>query len=180
MAVHRRYWTLDAAQDDEDHRPKEEHVQGKAFSRSGKTRSNASLLVQLSQGEYIAPEKIEDSYSRSQFVSQVFVYGDSYKNYPVAIVVLNEDYTRKWLEKNGNGSTDIYDEKVRDVVMNDMLREGKKRDLMSYEQIKAIEFVKEPFSIENGLLTPTFKNRRYAIEKKYKDRFIYLYSTIDA
>lgn len=137
-------------------------------------------MYKLSQGEYIAPEKIEEAYNRSQFVSQVFVYGDSYKNFPVAIVVLNEDYAKKWLEKNENEVRSINDDKFREVVLNDMLREGKKRGLMSYEQIKAIEFIKEPFTIENGLLTPTFKNRRYAIEKKYKDRFVYLYSTIDA
>jgi len=38
-------------------------------------------MYKLSQGEYIAPEKIEDAYSRCQFVSQVFVYGDSYKKF---------------------------------------------------------------------------------------------------
>ena len=134
----------------------------------------------MSQGEYIAPEKIEDAYNRSQFVSQVFVYGDSYKNFPVAIVVLNEDYAKKWIEKNENEVQSINDDKFREIVLNDMLREGKKRGLMSYEQIKAIEIIKDPFTIENGLLTPTFKNRRYAIEKKYKDRFVYLYSTVDA
>lgn len=134
----------------------------------------------MSQGEYIAPEKIEDAYSRSQFVSQVFVYGDSFKNYPVAIVVLNEEYVRKWMAKEGNPIQDINDPKFREIVFNDMIREGKKRDLMSYEQIKAIEFTQEPFTIENGLLTPTFKNRRYAIEKKYKDRFVQLYKTVDA
>jgi long-chain acyl-CoA synthetase len=134
----------------------------------------------LSQGEYIAPEKIEDAYSRSQFVSQVFVFGDSYKSCPVAIVVLNEDFVKKWLAKDTTGIKSDADEKFRQVVLNDMIREGKKRDLMSYEQIKAIEFVKEPFTIENGLLTPTFKNRRYAIEKKYLDRFVELYKTIDA
>jgi long-chain acyl-CoA synthetase len=135
----------------------------------------------LSQGEYIAPEKIEDAYSRSQFVSQVYVYGDSYQSYPVAIVFLNGDYVKKWMA-NDTTTTDNSptDEKLRAAVLKDMVREGKKRGLMSYEQIKAIELIKEAFTIENGLLTPTFKNRRYAIEKKYKDRFIELYKNMDA
>jgi len=50
---------------------------------------------------------------------------------------------------------------------------------MSYEQVKAIEFIEEPFTIENGLLTPTYKSRRFAVEKKYKDLFLNLYKTTD-
>jgi long-chain acyl-CoA synthetase len=61
-----------------------------------------------------------------------------------------------------------------------MVREGKKRGLMSYEQVKAIDIIKEAFTIENGLLTPTFKSRRFAVEKKYKDLLMSLYSNIDA
>jgi long-chain acyl-CoA synthetase len=61
-----------------------------------------------------------------------------------------------------------------------MTREGKKRGLMSYEQVKAIDIIKEAFTIENGLLTPTFKSRRFAVEKKYKDLLMSLYSNIDA
>jgi long-chain acyl-CoA synthetase len=56
-----------------------------------------------------------------------------------------------------------------------MIHEGKKHGLMSYEQVKIIEFVNEPFTVEDGLLTPTFKVRRYAIEKKYKELFQKLY-----
>jgi len=133
----------------------------------------------LSQGEYIAPEKIEDAYSRSQFVSQVFVYGDSYKNFPLAVVVLNDDYVKKWNEKNNNNAQSNTEDALKEIVLNDMIREGKKRGLMSYEQVKAIEFIKEPFTVENGLLTPTFKSRRFAVEKKYKELFMNLYKKID-
>jgi long-subunit acyl-CoA synthetase (AMP-forming) len=52
-----------------------------------------------------------------------------------------------------------------------MVRKGREHGLMPYEQVKAIEFVKEPFTIQNELLTQTFKTRRYAIEKKYKELF---------
>jgi long-chain acyl-CoA synthetase len=70
--------------------------------------------------------------------------------------------------------------KLKQTVLEDMIREGKRRGLMSYEQVKAIEFIKEPFTIENGLLTPTFKARRFAVEKKYKDLFKTIYETANA
>ncbi|CAF5166936.1 unnamed protein product, partial [Rotaria magnacalcarata] len=41
-----------------------------------------------------------------------------------------------------------------------MIEKGKERDLMSFEQVKVIAIITEPFTIENGLLTPTFKARR--------------------
>ncbi|CAF1501122.1 unnamed protein product [Rotaria sordida] len=70
--------------------------------------------------------------------------------------------------------------KLKRIVLDDMIREGKRRGLMSYEQVKAIEFIKEPFTIENGLLTPTFKARRYAVEKKYKELFQKIYKSVHA
>jgi long-chain acyl-CoA synthetase len=141
-------------------------------------------LFQLSQGEYVAPEKIEDVYARSRFISQVFVYGDSLESCLVAIVLLNEDYVKRWAATEGF----VYDatrspdsiKKVKTAILDDMTREGKKRGLMSYEQVKAIDFIKEPFTIENGLMTPTFKARRYAVEKKYKETFQNIYRSITA
>lgn len=43
------------------------------------------------KGEYISPEKVENVYIRSEFVSQVFVDGSSLKDYVVAIVVPDAD-----------------------------------------------------------------------------------------
>lgn len=134
----------------------------------------------MSQGEYVAPEKIEDVYARSRFLSQVFVYGDSFESFLIAIVVLNDDYVKKWADAEGHKmeSPDL-NTKLKQIILADMTREGKRRGLMSYEQVRAIEFIKEIFSIENGLLTPTFKARRYAVEKKYKELFQNIYKTIN-
>ncbi|CAF4862145.1 unnamed protein product [Rotaria sp. Silwood1] len=141
-------------------------------------------MYKLSQGEYVAPEKIEDVYARSRFISQIYVYGDSFESFLVAIVILNDDYVKQWAKNEGyNVETIMSSElnaKLKQIVLDDMIREGKRRGLMSYEQVKAIEFIKESFTIENGLLTPTFKSRRYAIEKKYKELFQKIYKTIHA
>ncbi|CAF1500526.1 unnamed protein product [Adineta steineri] len=141
-------------------------------------------MYKLSQGEYVAPEKIEDVYARSRFISQIFVYGDSYESCLVAIVVLNDGFVKKWAQTEGNNVETIEpsesNTKLKQTVLEDMNHEGKRRGLMSYEQVKAIEFIKEPFTIENGLLTPTFKARRYAVEKKYKELFGKIYKSVNA
>lgn len=46
-------------------------------------------IFKLSQGEYIAPAKIEDIYAQSPYMVQVFVYGDSFKSCLVGIVIPN-------------------------------------------------------------------------------------------
>jgi len=94
--------------------------------------------------------------------------------------VLDDAHMKKWSEEEANRAIINNPERLKKVVLEDMTHEGKKRDLMSYEQVKVIEFIDEPFTIENGLLTPTFKSRRFAVEKKYKDLLLSLYTRIDA
>ncbi len=58
-------------------------------------------IFKLSQGEYIAPEKVENIFALCPFVAQSMVYGDSLKNCCVAIVVPEEGAMKKWAAENG-------------------------------------------------------------------------------
>jgi len=44
-------------------------------------------IFKLQQGEYIAPEKIENIYKRVKGVAEVFIYGDSLQSFVVGIIV---------------------------------------------------------------------------------------------
>lgn len=48
-----------------------------------------------------------------------------------------------------------------------------------YLQVKEYILHPEPFSVENGLLTPTFKNKRAAIKAKFKEEIDHLYSNLN-
>ncbi len=43
------------------------------------------------------------------------------------------------------------------------------QQLESHEQIKGVLMIKEPWSIENGILTPTLKIKRHVLEQKYHE-----------
>ena len=65
-------------------------------------------IFKLSQGEYLAPEKLENAYIQSPLVTQIMVYGNSYKNCAVAIVVPDEQALETWAKANGKSSADVY------------------------------------------------------------------------
>ncbi|WP_440888638.1 AMP-binding protein [Vibrio sp. WZ-1] len=43
------------------------------------------------------------------------------------------------------------------------------KELESHEQIKGVLMIQDPWSIENGILTPTLKIKRHALEQKYHE-----------
>lgn len=65
-------------------------------------------IFKLSQGEYVAPEKCENIFVQSNFISQIMVYGDSLQSCVVAIVVPEKDATAKWAAENGKDVDTIY------------------------------------------------------------------------
>lgn len=49
-------------------------------------------IFKLQQGEYVAPEKVENSYLKVRGVQEIFVYGDSLQSYTIAIAVLEKAF----------------------------------------------------------------------------------------
>ncbi|XP_036590433.1 long-chain-fatty-acid--CoA ligase 5 [Trichosurus vulpecula] len=138
-------------------------------------------IFKLSQGEYIAPEKIENVYIGSGPVSQVFVHGDSLRSSLVGVVVPDPDVFPKFAAKLGvQGSHEelCLNELVKKTILEDMLKTGRENGLKSFEQVKAIYIHPEAFSIENGLLTPTLKAKRAELAKYFRSQINNLYETI--
>ena len=106
-------------------------------------------------GDNISPVKIENEILNSDFIDQAIVYGDN-KPYIVALIILNE-------EKNHE----------KEIINNEIEKINK--NLSKIEKIKKYFVIKEKFSIENGMLTPTLKMKRYKIIEKYKKNFEEMY-----
>lgn len=138
-------------------------------------------IFKLAQGEYIAPEKIENIYIRSRLVLQVFVHGESLRSSLVAVVVPDSDVLPSFAAKLGvKGSFEelCQNQAVKEAILQDMQKLGKESGLKSFEQVKSIFLHSEPFSIENGLLTPTLKAKRGDLSKYFETQINSLYKTI--
>tara|TARA_B100001142_G_scaffold295839_1_gene317082 strand:+ start:94 stop:1827 length:1734 start_codon:yes stop_codon:yes gene_type:complete len=107
-------------------------------------------------GDNISPVKIENDISKISFVEQALVYGDN-KPYLIAIIVLS-------LEQKDLSN---------DEIQNEIDKINK--NLTKLEKIKKFIIVKEQFTIENGMMTPTLKLKRYKIIKKYLTEIEKLY-----
>ena len=107
-------------------------------------------------GDNISPLKIENELVNSEIIDQAIVYGDN-KPYLVALLVLNDE--KKSL---------TYEEIKQHI-------EKVNKKLSKIENIKKFFTINEKFSIENGMLTPTLKLKRFKIIQKYKNSFEKLY-----
>lgn len=58
----------------------------------------AKNIFKLAQGEYIAPEKLENVYIQSPFIQQLYVHGDSLQSFLVAVIIPDFSAIKKWAE----------------------------------------------------------------------------------
>ncbi|KAI9594291.1 hypothetical protein BDF19DRAFT_445496 [Syncephalis fuscata] len=150
----------------------------------GQINANGSLSIidrkknifKLSQGEYVAPEKIENVYVTHPAVAQVFVHGDSLQSQLVTIIVPDPETFPQWVTDVLGRNISIKDLAIvceedrvlRDKLLNELNRLGRKAGLHGFEQAKNIRLSLEPFSIENNLLTPTLKLKRMESRDYYR------------
>ncbi|KAB2579649.1 putative amp-binding enzyme protein [Lasiodiplodia theobromae] len=137
-------------------------------------------VLKLAQGEYISPERIENVYLAScNWLATAYVHGDSHQACLVGLFGIQPDqfatFAGKVLGKS-IGQTDVAalkeaaeNPKVRAAALKELDKAGKKAKFNSYEKVKAIRLLIDPFTIENELLTPTLKLKRPQTAKKYRD-----------
>ena len=116
------------------------------------TDRKKEIIVNLG-GDNISPSKIENLLCLNEKVKQSFVYGDK-KNYLVALIVSESEENKREIE---------------------FYLENLNKNLSLVEKVKKFKLIKEEFTIENGMLTPTLKLKRKKILEKYKEDLEKLY-----
>lgn len=142
-------------------------------------------IFKTSLGEYIAPEKIENVVVRtaSGCVEQVFVTGDSLESVLVAIVVPAMPVIQKFAAEHGIQAADsaalLADARVNAFVLKEMDAAGRAAQLKGFELPKAVHLHGTPFSVDNDLLTPTFKLKRSVAQKVFADQIAAMYQQLN-
>ena len=116
------------------------------------TDRKKEIIVNLG-GDNISPSKIENLLCLNEKVKQSFVYGDK-KTYLVALVVSETEENKKEIE---------------------FYLENLNKSLSLVEKVKKFKLIREEFTIENGMLTPTLKLKRKEIINIYKQQLENLY-----
>tara|TARA_B100001540_G_scaffold54951_1_gene49828 strand:- start:245 stop:1213 length:969 start_codon:yes stop_codon:yes gene_type:complete len=126
-------------------------------------------------GDNISPSRIEAKLDIEPEIAQSMLYGD-FKNYLVAVIVPNKEQAVIWAKENNKDEDlnklikdDEYIKKIKDVV--DKINQN----LSVIEQVRKFILIDHEFTIENSMMTPSMKVRRFKVKEKYKDDLEKLY-----
>ncbi|KAK9449899.1 eukaryotic long-chain fatty acid CoA synthetase (LC-FACS) [Limtongia smithiae] len=136
-------------------------------------------FFKLSQGEYVAPEQIENVYiAGSDLISTAFVHGDSVQSFLVGIFGVNPDNFAPFASRVLGSHISPTDQHalaaacdqiaVREAVLKNMSKAVARSKLQGFEKVKNLMIKVEPFTPENGLVTPTMKTKRNECVKYYR------------
>tara|TARA_Y100001935_G_scaffold15284_1_gene11438 strand:- start:522 stop:2264 length:1743 start_codon:yes stop_codon:yes gene_type:complete len=120
-------------------------------------------LIVNSGGDNIAPARPEASLTFQETIFQSMVIGDR-RPYLVAVIVPEVEKTKN-----------LTDEEINEIISSEVKKANE--GLSSIEKIRKFVIAKEPFSTDNGLLTPTMKVRRHKVIEIYGETLDDLYGS---
>jgi long-chain acyl-CoA synthetase len=132
-------------------------------------------LIVTSGGDNVAPQRVENLLALEPAIGQVMVAGDG-QSFLVALIVPDAQLARDWAKRHGKPA-DLAD-LIADADFRKHIGEAVERvnrGMSGIERIRKFALSAEPFSVENGQLTPTLKIRRHEIRKRYGEMLDQLY-----
>ena len=93
---------------------------------------------------------------------QIWIYGDSLRDFIIGVIVLDPERLKKYADDNGRN---MYEdpsllEDLKPIINADLVALATSKKLNSLEKPKQLILRTEAFSVENEFLTPTFKIKR--------------------
>ena len=116
-------------------------------------------IIVTTGGDNIAPQKIENMLTSKNEVSKVVIYGDD-KPYLIALIEINKD---------------IINKSHAQETIHQIIKEINNK-LTASEKIRKFIIVREDFTQENGLLTPTMKIKKNIVFQKFRNQINNLYN----
>jgi long-chain acyl-CoA synthetase len=149
-----------------------------AFDERGRLRitDRKKEILVTSGGKNVAPQPIERLLLTDKYITQVVVIGDQ-RNFISALIVANLATLRRWAAAAGVPYTSDEDLVSKpEAVAKVMARvERLNGQLSNYERVRKIILLHEEMTLESGLLTPTLKVKRKAVNERYANQIEALY-----
>jgi len=120
-------------------------------------------LLKTSGGKFVAPQKVEGMLKGHPPITEAVVVGDGRK-YCAALIAVDDDALKAWAGRTGNPADRQHPALVALLQQH---VDAVNHDLAKFETVKQFRVVNEVFSIDNGLLTASFKVKRKEVAKRY-------------
>ena len=124
-------------------------------------------IIVFSGGDNVSPARVEGFLTLQREIQQAMVFGDK-RPHLVALLVPDEEFTVNWCRANGKPRDP---ETLRnDPAFRAALSEVVDRvnsSLSSLEKVRRFAILGQPFTVDNGMMTPTMKIRRHMIKDAY-------------
>jgi len=132
-------------------------------------------IIVNSGGDNLAPQRVEGVLALEAEIAQVLVYGDR-RPHLVGLIVPDADFAKEYARKH-RLPADL-EQLVQDTGFQRVIGEAvnrANRNLSVIERVRHFRLMSEPFTIENGTMTPTLKLKRQMIYRVYQDMLEGLY-----
>jgi long-chain acyl-CoA synthetase len=130
----------------------------------------------LDNGKYVFPAALEEDICLNHYVQSAMIYGAG-KEYNICLIVPDFAALQSFAEKNNLPSdikTIVARPDVQAMMTKDIIAELKKK-YGGYEIPRKFNFISEPFTLENGMITQTMKLKRRVITEKYQKQIDAMY-----
>jgi long-chain acyl-CoA synthetase len=132
-------------------------------------------IIVMSNGEKVPPADMEEAILRDSLFDQVMVYGEGHPTLLV-LAVVNPGKWKEFAQQVGvrdDMPESLHDTRIEHQVLQRIA--GQIREFPGYAKVYRVLLLQEPWSIENGLLTPTLKLKRNEVAKRFAVEIKQLY-----
>ena len=135
-------------------------------------------MIVSAGGKNIYPGPIEDQFKADPFIDQIVVMGEG-REYLTALVVPNLESLEQFAREKGIAYAEPLELLAHDAVREHFTATFRtfSRGAAAHEKIRDFSLLREPFTVDNALLTPTLKPRRRRIEEAYRDEIASMYGS---
>jgi long-chain acyl-CoA synthetase len=132
-------------------------------------------IIVNSGGDNVAPQRVEGVLALQPEIAQVIVYGDA-RPHLVALIVPDVEFAKAYARQHKvkPDLVELVQHKDFERAIGEAVARANE-GLSVIERVRHFRLLPEPFTIENGTMTPTLKLRRQLIYRVHRDLFESMY-----